>query len=306
MRWDGTQVADLGLDVSLAGASKEGARGFDARRVTWFSPPPGRVDVLLEGTGAFQAEAFLRSRLPAPDAPRLPDLTTTVPVDMHVGGCHEVERVEQGARKCLRLGNGVSNPGHGPLQVFLDVVSGVQALVLEGRFVQEVLQADGSWSRHPVGPAAFHAAHAHWHYDGLAAFSLHPVGADGLRGEAVAAHHKAGFCFLDWDRMPEDETQAGQGGNAEADCLVPGVQGWSNGVSAGWYDFYGSYLADQYVDIAGVPDGLYELVSVADPAGGLLERDRTNNAASVLLRLVGDRVSVLEERGWYRVQPEDA
>jgi hypothetical protein len=63
---------------------------------------------------------------------------------------------------------------------------------------------------------------------------------------------------------------------------------------------------DQYVEASDVGDGLYELISIADPDDWLLELDETDNVASALIRIDGEQVRVLEERGWYRLPPGTA
>ncbi|HJQ93142.1 MAG TPA: lysyl oxidase family protein, partial [Candidatus Thermoplasmatota archaeon] len=111
---------------------------------------------------------------------------------------------------------------------------------------------------------------------------------------------------LDWDRMVKNVTEPAVQERAETDCLVPGLTGsWTNGISRGWYDFYVSGLTDQYVDIEGLPDGVYELVASADPLGTLDELDETDNQSSLLIQISGDEVDVLEERGHFRVQDAD-
>ncbi len=192
--------------------------------------------------------------------------------------------------------------GEGPLQVNLAFERGAMALGGEGRFSQRIFDRAGGYSDHDVGEASFHLTHSHWHYTGLAAFSLHaydPV--TGLRGEEVSAHHKAGFCFLDVGEIEDDEIEPAQTEFAETNCLVPDETGWSMGVSVGWYDLYTSGLTDQYVEVSDVADGVYELVSLADGLGTLDEVDETNNAASVIVELQGDNANVLGTRGYYHL-----
>lgn len=309
VRWDGTTVADLAPQLVLPdGRAVHGDRGFDDRLLRVWSPPGGDYWLTIEGTGTAVVTVRLGSLEVPAAGPLLPNLVEMVLEGPHVGNCDPVERAEQGAVKCMRFGNGVANPGHGPVQIRLTVEQAAQALLpLDGRFVQEIRQADGSHDEHPVGPADFHVAHGHWHYDGLAVFDLYAVDeGTGLRGALAASHGKAGFCFLDWDKMLENVTEPAEQERAETDCLVPGVAGsWTNGISRGWYDFYVSALSDQYVDIDGLADGVYELVASADPLGTLTELDETDNQSSLLLRISGDEVDVLEERGHFRVQEDD-
>lgn len=310
VRWDGTKTADLVPELVTPDrrAHFGGERGFDDRLLRLWAPESGIYSLAVAGEG----QATITVRLGSHDLPETgelrPNLVELVLEGPHVGTCDQVETAEQGAVRCMRFGNGVGNPGHGPVQIRLTVDQAAMALApLQGRFVQEIRQADGSLAEHPVGPATFHPTHAHWHYDGLAVFELYPVGEDGLRGDAVASHGKSGFCFLDWDTMPENTTDPAEQERAEADCLVPGPTSgsWTNGISRGWYDFYYHGLTDQYVDIDGLPDGVYELVASADPLGTLEELDETDNQSSLLIEISGNDVDVLEERGHYRVQAED-
>ena len=292
VRWDGTEVADLGLRVEAPdGRVATGGRGFDDRLARLHGVRSGIHLVDVDGEGSYAIDARLGSLDIPAQGPLLPNLVEQVIEGPAVGPCDEVERTEQGAVTCMRFGNGVGNPGHGPVQIRLSMQEGAMALLpMDGRFVQEVRQADGSVEGHEVGPAAFHPSHGHWHYDGFALFELfHVDPATGLRGDLAASHHKSGFCFLDWDRMPENVTEPAEQERAETDCLVPGLglvfspeapggpPAWTNGISRGWYDFYEQQLTDQYVDIDGLPAGTYELVATADPLGTLVELDETDN-----------------------------
>ena len=317
--WDGTRSS--GLWPKLMGPTGEvhddAGRGFDDRLLRVWSPDAGDHWLSVEGAGHAAITVRLGSLAVPEDGAMLPNLVEMVIEGPAVGPCDEVEQTEQAAVKCMRFGNGVGNPGHGPMQIRLTLEQGAQALApLGGHFSQEVRLADGSVAEHEVGPATFHPTHSHWHYDGFALFELYRVDpATGLRGELASSHHKSGFCFLDWDEMVENVTEPAVQERAETDCLVPGlgmalgaepgVPAWTNGISRGWYDFYESQLTDQYVDIDGLPAGTYELVATADPLHTLDELDDSDNQSSLLLHIDGDAIDVLEERAHYRVQEED-
>ncbi len=308
--WDGTR--STGFDAHVTGPGQSNwtlQRGFDAARIVLADAQPGDYRLLVEGTG----DVFIRIQAlnPASGEAMLPNIVTMIPAQIAFGNCHSVERDEQGAKRCLRLGNGVGNAGRGPLEVAMSHADGAFTIASEvvdvatGRFVQHIYNADGSYEQRPVGPADFHLSHRHFHYDGFARFELFPV-TDGLRGEVAAAGQKSGFCFLDWGRMQEPEVEGGSGQSADQACSLPNEKGWSMGVSAGWFDFYWADLADQYIEASGVADGLYELVSTADPDDHLLELDEADNAASVLIRILDGEVEVLEERGFYRLPSDTA
>lgn len=299
--WDGTGTADVSVSLSADGDERR-HRGFDSARHQVWDAAAGTYSVTVEG-GAF--EGWVRvlqpdgRRLPGDDL--LPNLVTLVPTGIDVASCTADERVEQEARRCLRLGNAVANMGDGPLEVHLSHLDGALSPAGMGHFVQRVYDDAGGHRDVDVGAAQFHVVHGHFHYRGLAHFALHEWDEEtGLRGEEVGRGTKQGFCFLDWGPMEDPEVDPENQQNAEVDCLVPDpAAGWSMGITVGWYDYYWAALSDQYVEVSGVPDGTYELVSVADGPGTLLETDEEDNAASVVLRLRGDEVTVLEERGFY-------
>ncbi len=304
--WDGTESPGFGAElIAPTGANWTLQRGFDAARVVLPEAQAGAYRLILEGSG--NVEVSTRTIAAPASGPLLPNIVTMIPAQIDFGPCQQVERTEQGAERCLRLGNGVGNAGHGPLEVTLTAPEGALAIAgsavdrIEGSFAQNIYHSDGSYEARQVGAAEFHRSHGHFHYDGFASFGLYPIDAEGLRGDKAAAGHKSGFCLLDWGEMAEPEVRRGDGQRADQACLVPNAKGWSMGVTAGWFDFYWASLSDQYIEASGVGDGLYELVSVADADDQLLELDETDNAASVLVSIQGKTVEVLEERGFYRM-----
>ena len=68
------------------------------------------------------------------------------------------------------------------------------------------------------------------------------------------------------------------------------------GLSIGWADLYSASLPGQELNIRGLPDGRYCLRMTANPAGRILESDRSNNTRSTLVRMRGSRVRNLNQR----------
>jgi len=66
-----------------------------------------------------------------------------------------------------------------------------------------------------------------------------------------------------------------------------------NGVSVGWADVYPWYLSDQYIEISGVPDGIYVLETTANPNRTVHETNYDDNTARATIRLQGDTVTLL-------------
>lgn len=231
--------------------------------------------------------------VPDPGVSLIPDLASLPPdqftfesPDGGAGGCMEHER-EAGARRCLRFTTYLTNVGAGRLDLGL---SG------EGSgLIQRIHATDGDWQERPAGVAERHAVHDHYHVEGLVAFTLHAVDGDGVASSnATAAGGKTGFCLFDGARG-DGTVPAGARTYRRWNCKALDQPGVGMGITPGWVDRYNWTLADQYLEVSGVPDGLYRLVVVADPGGLILESTRANNQASVLLRLQGDLVEVLPD-----------
>jgi subtilase family serine protease len=56
------------------------------------------------------------------------------------------------------------------------------------------------------------------------------------------------------------------------------------------------FLADQYIEVSGVPDGYYLLETIADADGHVVETNERNNAASTLIRICGEAAEVVGEQ----------
>jgi hypothetical protein len=63
------------------------------------------------------------------------------------------------------------------------------------------------------------------------------------------------------------------------------------GISPGWMDVYSHELADQYIEITGVPDGHYLIVTQLDPSRTIRERTRRDNRTSTHILICGDEVA---------------
>ncbi len=247
---------------------------------------------------------------PVPDASDdlLPNLGALVPAHLEIfddlfvplgpvlgSGCLAEEFVEQGSRRCLRFSSGFTNTGAGDLVAHLNDETNAQR-----QWIQVIQTANGE-REVPAAPARFHPFHSHFHYEGALGATVYGYDLDTLsRGEAVNSGRKTGFCFEDWGLAQPGSLGTSAGGYKCLDGELPlpveivlATIEPRMGVSAGWYDLYGYYLADQYVDMAGVPDGVYELVNVADPDGTLVESDTSDNEASIVFRLTGNDVEIL-------------
>jgi len=220
--------------------------------------------------------------IPAKEPLLLPDLMTlpTASVD--------VRNLPTG--RVLRFSNTVWNGGEGPLELH-----GVTDVVTRRtRVVQRAYTAGGATAEWNVGEFVWHPTHTHWHLDSFADYQLWSLNEFGERETLVAVSTKVSFCMIDTDVVDVDNELRPE--RREYTGCGRGRQG----LSVGWGDTYRSYLDGQSLPLGTAGDGLYALVSIANPNGRLRESDYGNNQAVVYLALAGNRVTLLPWRALTR------
>lgn len=185
----------------------------------------------------------------------------------------------------LRLTNSVWNAGFGPLELW----GKVGADGASHQVVQRIFDASDDYQERHVGQFVFHPGHFHWHLDSFALYELWSLQPDGSLDEVVATSDKVSYCLRDIRRQPHPDQAVYMGYGS---CSY-GRQG----LSVGWADVYDYYLPGQSIDISGLEDGSYALISTADPFNLIQESDETNNAAVLLLEIEGRSVRVLSSAG---------
>ncbi|HLE97388.1 MAG TPA: hypothetical protein VI997_08465 [Candidatus Thermoplasmatota archaeon] len=327
--WDDTDSDERAwfLLRVLDGAGQEmgWARGGVGRVFLVDEAPAGQYTaevIAIQGSKTYEAAVELEAWSADREAHEmLPDIVVLPPTDLRIAsptwngedaalsaagveGCSTYEATEGHAKRCLRFTNRVGNAGEGPFEVHLSAPEGAKAVAGMGRHVQVVHATDGTTRVVDVGPATFHPTHTHFHYEGLNAFAVYEHDLEtGTRGALVNTGHKGGVCLVNSGLialgMPHTTMP-----DSSATCFYPaftplqllwddGISDWSMVLSPNWYDRYGWGLDDMYVDMAGAPDGVYELVSSANVDGSAVESDATNNEASVVFRLTGNEVETL-------------
>lgn len=213
-----------------------------------------------------------------------------------LGSCYADEIVEATARRCLRFDQILGNEGEGPLELRFRT----DGLGTDQEIRQRIYASDGSYRDSRADTYTFHPLHAHFHYDNFARSKLWPSNDEGERVSDVAAAvgDKVGFCPADIENYGFGEKGDGARTYTFDRCNDPTESEQSGnymvtGISAGWADVYNWFLADQYIEVSGVPDGYYLLETLADPADTVLESDETDNAVEVLIRLCGEKVDLL-------------
>lgn len=195
-----------------------------------------------------------------------PDMRTVVP--------RHLQLVHSNGRDILRFSNGIANTGAGPwaIRPFFDLT--VEPPVT--RAIQEIRNSDGEVVlEHGAGEYVFHPTHNHWHIGDVAQFEIHAPSLDPEDGpsEDVLGENsvKVTFCLIDWYAL--------EGNSPTSEREFWDCSRSYQGVSAGWVDQYHHATPGQDLDLTGVADGTYYLVSTANPEGVFLEADYTNNTA---------------------------
>lgn len=272
------------------------------------------------GQGAYNASAHLvaRSEAAAAAGPLLPDLAVASPDQLRfdaplgrqaadalvtLGGCGPDEWVEQEARRCLRYATILENLGLGDFELRLPLGEAEAAAARTGgQWVQRVQHADGTVEDLPSAAAVYHPLHGHFHANGLQKAYIRAWDDGTGRGDVVAEGQKTGLCMTSGGIVDLGRNDTALPVPRDNDCCYYGPQctldiarleDFVQGIAPGWYDTYPWWRADQFVEVTGLPDGIYEFVSVVDPANVVVESDEANNEASMLFQLAGDTVTEL-------------
>jgi hypothetical protein len=218
--------------------------------------------------------------------------------------CYQSEVAEEGARLCLRFDQIFANVGEGPMQLRFAVPTGATPPAVTAS--QRIFRSDGveHFQDRVAGDVEFHSAHGHYHFESFGISSLWAVDGEGnalgsaplrerrrrLDAALVRNGRKVSFCMA--DIYMDAWAAKGDGSRTynAPDCLFPafsadGYDQFVQGITNGWADVYDWYLPDQYMEVAGVPDGVYLLQTVVDPDGALVEANESNNCGGVYIRL---------------------
>jgi Lysyl oxidase len=218
----------------------------------------------------------------------LPDLVTRTPTKVYL-------QVTRRGRHFVRFSNEVVNVGLGPLELRprvddcnrngdpSDDRASRQRIYRDAdgdvRFTRGV---DIRFRTRSAGCTRYHPAHKHWHFDALAEYVIRPVAST---GPLLAGGEKVSSCVLDTrlrlPKAPGSPRRKYYGG-----CRRESV----GGISIGWGDLYGARVSGQELDVTELEDGVYCLVSRADPGNRLKESNERNNVRTTRILLRSDRV----------------
>lgn len=213
-----------------------------------------------------------------------PDLQTLPPFDLRL-----IHNPEAG-RMWIRFSNSILNSGAGALELAgtRDSQTG------DIQVVQNIYYGEDQFVRNSFGTFEFEEDHNHVHFEGFSLYEVWSLGSGGEMLEVVASSGKVSYCVRDNDPFqPEEGSQLASQPEVENIPEKPRYLSCGyrlQGLSPGWIDTYKHNTPGQYVDISGLPDGDYLLVSTVDPDDLLLETDETNNAAALYFSLSENQV----------------
>ena len=221
----------------------------------------------------------------SPDAIHYPDLRTTTPSGLNIQ--------DSGGQKLLRFNNTIWNAGDGRMELRPQNNQGSGTTDAYQRLYSH--NSGGSWylaSETLVGTFVFHQAHNHWHFEDFAHYELHDVAPDGSIGTTVlATNDKVSFCLIDSGVI--DSGLEHYGPATYSLCEQNAMQG----ISVGWGDTYSWTLPGQSLDITGLPNGSYWLISTSDPSDRLAETHNGNNMGIAKVSIDNNNAQVISTDG---------
>lgn len=197
----------------------------------------------------------------------LPNLQTVVPKHLQIQNDHQ--------RENLRFSNGIANTGLGNWQmipIFPDDPSLTQDAA------QQFLDLNGNIiCQRTVSETQFHPAHNHWHMADIAKFSIHKGSPD---GQEMGNSLKVSFCLIDWYNMA--------GTSNTNDRTYFECERGMQGIQVGWVDQYHQELPGQELEITGLEQGVYFLVSEVNHKQRYIESNYDDNVAWIQFLLKRD------------------
>jgi hypothetical protein len=167
--------------------------------------------------------------------------------------------------RALRFSTASYNDGLGRLDLRGGEVNGQLQ-----RVYQRVYRTDNTWYDREAGWFVYHSGHGHIHFEDWTKFRLRQMSPGGNVGQVVNVGSKTSFCIV--EIVAEDPTLPGHNELPAFDGC-----GQTQGLRPGWADVYGSTLEGQFIDLTGVPDGVYWLEGDIDPNNQVVESNEANN-----------------------------
>ncbi len=280
-QYRGQEPAELGKLLVGTGTMVLPLNASEGAAPSPSGPAPNRSvafkEIYLEGQEPEPAlfDALFGAELDRPTL-LLPDLRTLAPSGLRITYSSRDEKT------LLKLTNSIWNAGYGPLVLVGTVEPGAETQKL----VQRISRDDGEFIEQSTGEFIFHPGHNHWHLNGFAVYDLWSLQPNGTLDQVIASSGKIGYCLRDIRRSSQ-AVRIDRAGFTSCGRV-------RQGLSVGWTDVYQYYLAGQSIDITGLEDGTYALMSTADPYNLIRESDEANNGIVIFLEIQGTRVTVID------------
>lgn len=218
----------------------------------------------------------------------LPDFYPTL------NGTPYMDRTQQAGRALLRFGTQVNNAGLGPGTLVGGPANSDGTQTVYQRIYQWNSSTNALTTSYErvAGRFTYHPTHSHLHFDGYAKYRLMNLdGTPVIRPDGSAAQSaKIGFCLINVNSS--FTLPSGQSSTTLATYRATGMPstgcGQLQGVNPGRADVYQAALADQWIDVTGVPDGNYKVEITLDAQNGMLESDENNNVAQFSIAVTGN------------------
>jgi hypothetical protein len=130
----------------------------------------------------------------------------------------------------------------------------------------------------------YHSGHRHYRFQNFASYLLLQKDAGGVYQATTKKGTKTSFCIMDTGRVS---------GSYSGQYTICGQT--LQGLTVGWGDTYGAYLAEQWIDLGTGPlaNGTYAVQSTADPANKLAESNDGNNVATTCFTVSSGAITVI-------------
>jgi subtilisin-like proprotein convertase family protein len=233
----------------------------------------------------------------------------------------------------LTLSNATPNIGWGPMEIhgsnscWCDTISVACSTPVcpDGSFPKQKLKQTiyhktgstiTSYDILTNGVMSYHPTHGHVHVDNWAEFTLRSATSnpDATTWPIIATGSKVSFCLINLGDCTSDlgYCRDGNYGPVMTMADVPNSPfgmvsgcGTDQGIYVGNLDIYSEGLAGMSIDLTGVCNGNYYVVSITDPDNNFLESDETNNWAAApvtLTQQTGGPVAAFSHTGGPNVQ----
>jgi hypothetical protein len=212
----------------------------------------------------------------------LPDLQSLPPSDLRLFYDPST------GRKLVRFTNSILNSGPGRLELVGHKNPEIDQILV----YQRIYATDGKFlDQFEIGKFVYHEPHDHWHLDGFVQYEVRLIQKESNLNAVVAGGSKLSYCLLDVDRTQVEPP----GTEYPQKPRYTVCNGDIQGLSPGWIDVYEHNLSGQWVEITYLPDGVYALVTTANPTGFVQELDTNNNIGVTYFELKDLQLLVVEE-----------